>query len=152
MFRLLTLLFVQTIAILAKFIFIGDNEKPWQQWPVLFEQAGTDPSRRHIWGSKIAKWLQSVKVFSFTVPKKPKKRWTELARLKGTLSHFLTSIVAKHQKIEEGTLWWKKSNNTEKSETDPLVSTGIVCYAEKEEKPLFGSDRINDPIWDHKIS
>ena len=56
-----------------------------------FKQAGNGPSRRHILGSKIA--LQSVKVFSSTVPENPKS-WSEL----GTLSHFLASIVAKHQK------------------------------------------------------
>ena len=34
---------------------------------------------------------------------------------------------------------WKKSksHNGEKTERGPLVSPGIVCYAEKEEKPFW---------------
>ena len=69
------------------------------------KQAGNGPSRRHIQGSKIAKGLQI------------------------------------------STYWWignpftkfffrKKSHNAEKTEReDPLVSSGIVCYAGN----LFGS-------------
>ena len=33
----------------------------------------------------------------------------------------------------------KKSLNAEKTERDPLVSPGMVCYAEKEEKPFWFS-------------
>ena len=63
---------------------------------------------------------------------------------RGDLSHFLTSIVAKHQKIE-GTLWWtkifeKRSHNAEKTEKgESLVTPGTVCYAEKVAKPLWFS-------------
>ena len=35
---------------------------------------------------------------------------------------------------------------------DPLVSPGMVCYAEKEEKTfLVQFARPNDSIWDHNI-
>ena len=47
---------------------------------------------------KIAKVFQSVE-YSFTVPKN--QSWTELAH-RGTVLDFLTSIVAKHLKIEGG--------------------------------------------------
>ena len=54
-------------------------------------------------------------------------------------SDFVTSIVAKLQKNEGGPFDEKKSHNVEKSERgDPLVSPGMVCYAEKK-KILFGS-------------
>ena len=46
---------------------------------------------------------------------------------------FLTSIVAKHQKKSE------KVSMPKKLKGDPLVSPGIVCYAEKEEKPFWFS-------------
>ena len=51
--------------------------------------------------------------------------------------------VAKLQKNEGGTLWGnfflsQKSHNAEKTEMDPLVSPGIVCYTGKT-KILFGS-------------
>ena len=69
------------------------------------------------------------------------KSWTELARI-GTLSHFLTSIVAKHQKIEGGLKgvikdFFSKSHNAKKLKGDPLVSPSIVCYAEKVEEPFW---------------
>ena len=69
------------------------------------------------------------------------KSWTELAH-RETLLHFSTSIVAKHQKNEGGTLWGfffeKKSYNAKKTERGPLVSPGVVCY-EKEGKPFWFS-------------
>ena len=57
----------------------------------------------------------------------------------GTLSNFLTSIVAKHRKIEGGpfgeNLFSRKKSQCQKNESrDPLDSPGIVCYAEKKEK------------------
>ena len=115
--------------------------------------------------------------------KAPKIR-IELARQGGTFSHFLTSIIAKHQKLKGpigekitqksltmpeklkgGTLcdfstyilsqnikklkggpfgeslFRKKVSQCQKTERgDSLVSPGIVCYAEKEEKLfLFNS-------------
>ena len=75
----------------------------------------------------------------------------------GTLSRFLTSIVAEHQKIGGGTLWEiffeKKSHNAEKTERgDPLVSPGIVCYTEKKENFLVQFAKPNDSIRAHKIS
>ena len=111
-----------------------------------YKQAGTGPSRRHIYGSKIAKDFKKSKYSLLQYIKNPKS-WTglSLARTPGalkcgiSLSDFWTSIVAKHQQIEGRTLWGtfvrKKSNNDEKTERGyPLVSPGIVCYAEKEEK------------------
>ena len=55
-------------------------------------------------------------------------------------------FVAKHQKIEGGTLWgtifFRKKSLTMPKKTergDPLVSPGIVCYAGKQEKPFWFS-------------
>ena len=52
--------------------------------------------------------------------------------------------VAEHQKIEGGTLWGfffeKSLTMPKKSENgDPLVSPGIVYYAEKHKKPFWFS-------------
>ena len=55
---------------------------------------------------------------------------------------------AKQQKIEGGTLWGnkiseKKSRSAEKKERgDLLVSPGMVCYAEKQEKPFWFSSLV----------
>ena len=60
-----------------------------------------------------------------------------------TLGFFNIHSVARHQKIEGGTLggnfFSKKTmpKNTERG--DPLVSSGMVCYAEKEENPFWFS-------------
>ena len=50
----------------------------------------------------------------------------------------------KQQKIERGTLWGKKFPKSlavpKKIERgEPLVSPGMVCYAEKQEKPFWFS-------------
>ena len=86
-------------------------------------------SRRHI--SKRHESLKKLKVSNsqkeYQTHEKPKRRnW--LAK-RGTLSHFLTSIIAKHQKIERGPFGekLKKCLNAEKIERDPLVSPGILC-------------------------
>ena len=80
------------------------------------QQAGNGISRRHIKNSsKIAKGHESVKKLKvsnsqkeYQTHEKPQRRnwrasctlaWAPGA-LKGGLLHFLTSIVAKHQKIE----------------------------------------------------
>ena len=61
------------------------------------------------------------------------------------LGFFNIHSVAKHQKNAGGTLWGnfffeKKSRSAEKNERgDPLVSPGMVCYAEKQEKPFWFS-------------
>ena len=67
--------------------------------------------------SKIAKGLQSGKVVSSRVPEKPKKLDRIDALKGGTVSHFLTSIVVKHQKNEgwENFLCEKKSHNAGKN-------------------------------------
>ena len=55
------------------------------------------------------------------------------------------SDAKQQKKIEGGTLWGiffskKKSRSAEKNERgDPLVSPGMVCYAEKQEKPFWFS-------------
>ena len=61
------------------------------------------------------------------------------------LGFFNIHSVAKHQKNSGGTLWGKnffekKYRSAEKNERrDPLVSPGMVCYAEKQEKPFWFS-------------
>ena len=63
----------------------------------------------------------------------------------GTLWDFSTSILLQNIKKCRGTLWGncfskKKSRSAEKNERgDPLVSPGMVCYAEKQEKPFWFS-------------
>ena len=51
--------------------------------------------------------------------------------------------VAKHQKIEggpSGDFFRKNVSQSKKNcKGDPLVSPGVVCYAEKEEKPFWFS-------------
>ena len=107
------------------------------------KQAGNGISRRHTYlRLKTSKRTSKCQVFSFTVPEKP-KRLDRIGALKGgTLSHFSTSIVAKHLTIEGGpfgeTFFPKKSlTMPTKTETGTLVSPGIVCYAEKKEKPFW---------------
>ena len=70
---------------------------------------------------------------SLTLPKK----------LKGGPCGIFQHSVAKHQKIEAGTLFRKSRKSLtmpRKTEMrDPLTSPGMVCYAEKEEKPFLFS-------------
>ena len=63
-----------------------------------------------------------------------------------SLGFFNIHSVAKHQKKCRGTLWGKiffskkKSRSDEKNERgESLVSPGMVCYAEKQEKPFWFS-------------
>ena len=65
---------------------------------------------------------------------------------RGTILDFLTSILlqknSKYQKLKRpfGGKTLKKSLNAKKPERgDPLVSPGIVCYAEKKEQLLYFS-------------
>ena len=129
------------------------------------EQAGTGPSRRHIQGSKTAKRLPSVK-YSFTVLENRKflkkkfekitysKKWTEWrakvsqcrkSERGRTLRGFSTSILTQNIKKMQGDpsekiFLEKKSRSAEKNERgEPLVSPGMVCYAEKQEKPFWFS-------------
>ena len=61
------------------------------------------------------------------------------------LEFFNIHSVAKHQKNAGGTLWGnffskKKSRSAEKNERgESLVSPGMVCYTEKQEKPFWFS-------------
>ena len=64
----------------------------------------------------------------------------------GTLWDFSTSILSQNiKKNAVGTLWGKiffekKSRSAEKNERgESLVSPGMVCYAEKQEKPFWFS-------------
>ena len=62
---------------------------------------------------------------------------------KGTLWEFPTSILTQSSKKMKGghlgkKISKKKSRNAEKK-GDPLVSPGMVCYAEKQEKPFWFS-------------
>ena len=87
--------------------------------------------------SKNSKYQTHKKSIKLT--KKPNDRTGEPgtnARAKrGTLSHFLTCILAKHQKIEGVKKILEKSQNRKNSS----VSPGMVCYAEKEEKRFWFS-------------
>ena len=76
---------------------------------------------------------------------------------RGSKGFFNIHSVAKHQKIEGGHFeeffFRKKVSQCRKNwKEDPLVSPGIVCYAETEEKPLVQFAKPNHSIWDHKIS
>ena len=73
---------------------------------------------------------------------KPKK--TE--RAKGTLWDFSTSILSQNIKKMQGGSFGEKyfskkkvSQCRQKWKGDPLVSPGMVCYAEKQEKPFWFS-------------
>ena len=64
----------------------------------------------------------------------------------GTLWDFSTSILSQNIKNNAGATLWgkfffeKKSRSAEKNERgDPLVSPGMVCYAEKQGKPFWFS-------------
>ena len=63
----------------------------------------------------------------------------------GTLSRFLTSIVAEHQKIGGGTLWEiffeKKSHNAEKTERGGPFSLSRYCMLHGKKGKFFGSVR-----------
>ena len=76
---------------------------------------------------------------------------------RGSLSHFLTFIVAKYQKLKEGPIGKK---NSEKSLTMPKKLKGgpfgLDWYGMLRGKAgktfLVQFARPNDSIWDHKIS
>ena len=57
----------------------------------------------------------------------------------GPFGFFNIYAVAKHRKNWSGTLWRRKISKKVNAEKrgDPLVSPGIVCYAEKEGKPFW---------------
>ena len=62
-----------------------------------------------------------------------------------TLWDFPTSILTQNSKKLKGALWAKKffskkkSRSAENERGDPLVSPGMACYAEKQEKPFWFS-------------
>ena len=92
--------------------------------------------------SKDSKRTSKCHVSFFTVSGKP-KRWTELARRRpfGFLNIILLQIIKKMKGdyLETFKSFQKKSHNAEKTERgDPLVSPGIIFYAEKKDKlPYF---------------
>ena len=59
------------------------------------------------------------------------------------LGFFNIHSVAKHQKKCKGTFWGKKFRKSlavpKKMKGEPLVSPGIVCHAEKQDKPFWFS-------------
>ena len=81
------------------------------------------------------KKLKKTKNFHFrekiSMPKK-----TERGDL---LGFFNIHSVAKHQKKCRGTLWKKVSQCRKNERGESLVSPGMVCYAEKQEKPFWFS-------------
>ena len=85
-------------------------------------------------------WKKMFSEKNLTMPKKKLKR--------GTFWDFSTSILSQNIEKLKGpsggkNVFGKKSHNGEKTEKrDPLVSPGIVCYAEKEEK-LFWPVRVD---------
>ena len=110
--------------------------------------------------SKAQKWQKDFTVFSSKVHEKPKKLDRIGALKGGNLSHFLTSIVAKYQKIEgeieglfEEHFFRKKSHNAKKTERGPFSLSRYCMLREKRGKILLVQfARPNDAIWDHKIS
>ena len=87
---------------------------------------------------------------------KPKRRNWRAKR--GILSHFLTSIVAKHQKIEGGTLWGEKVFFPKNLTMPKKLKGGLFCLSrygmlrvKREKTFLVQFARPNDSMWDHKI-
>ena len=78
-------------------------------------QARNGLSGRHIYDSKMAKGLQSVKVFSTTAPKKLKS-WTELVRQWGGFEIFHPFCRKSSKKLKGGPFgdFFCKSHNAEK--------------------------------------
>ena len=83
--------------------------------------------------------MSSILFYSTRKTQKVGPNW----RAGRTLLHFLTSIVAKHQKIEREPLGENVLTMPEKLKggTPPvlLVSLSVVCYAEKKERLLYFS-------------
>ena len=63
--------------------------------------------------------------------------------VRGTLWDFPTSILTQNSKKIEGGLFggifFEKKSRCAEKKGDPLVSPGMVCYAEKQEKPFWFS-------------
>ena len=94
--------------------------------------------------SKAKKLQKEFKVSKYSLLKylKNPKSWTALARRGDPFAFFNIHSVAKHQKIEGGPFGemfiFEKTHNAGKTvRVDPQVSPGIVCYAEKDEKPIL---------------
>ena len=100
------------------------------------------------------KKLKKTKIFIFG-----KKSHNAEKKLKGgTLWDFSTSILSQNiKKNAGGTLWGKnffrkkKSRSAEKNERESLVLPGMVCYAEKQEKPFWFSSLDQIVHFDAKI-
>ena len=87
---------------------------------MLFKQAGTGPSRRHIQGSKIANGLPSVNLQYSKIEKA--KKWTDWRAKRRTLlklSTFLSQL--KGDPLEKKQIFEKKVSQCRKTERgDPL--------------------------------
>ena len=104
--------------------------------------------------SKIAKGLQSVKVFSSTVPENPKQldRIGAPGALKGGPFHILTSIVAKHQENEGGPFGEKFFTMPKKLKRGSFSLSRFCMLRGKRGKTFLVQFAIpNDSIWDHKF-
>ena len=90
------------------------------------------------------KKLKKTKIFIFGKKSHNAEKKTERG---DPLGFFNIHSVAKHQKKMQGRPFWgkiffrkKKSRSAEKNERgESLVSPGMVCYAEKQEKPFWFS-------------
>ena len=89
------------------------------------------------------KKLKKTKIFIFGKKSHNAEKKTERG---DPLGFFNIHSVAKHQKNAGGALWGKnffskkKSRSAEKNERgESLVSPGMVCYAEKQEKRFWFS-------------
>ena len=97
-----------------------------------------------LWGSSTSILSQNMKnLRNFFFGKKSHN--TEKTERRNPLRFSNIHSDAKQQKIEGGTIWGnffsKKSLAVPKKNErgDPLVSPGMVCYAEKQEKPFWFS-------------
>ena len=78
------------------------------------------------------------------IPEKESPTMPKRTERRDPLGFFNIHSVAKHRKIEGGSLcgnfFPKKVSQCQKTERgEALVSTGTVCYAEKEENPFWFS-------------
>ena len=119
-------------------------------YPRLKNSKKTSKCQVLFYSTRKSKFKKKFKKFTYS------KKWTEwrakVSQCRKTergdpLRFFNIHSVAKHQKNAGGTLWGKifffeksKSRSAEKNERgESLVSPGIVCYAEKQEKPFWFS-------------
>ena len=120
-----------------------EKAKKWTEW----RAASASPWRAER-GTlpKLSTFLSQLKGGPFGEKNKFSKKKSQCRKLKGgTLWDFPTSILTQNSKeIEGGTRWgffFPKSLAVPKKieRGDHLVSPGMVCYVEKQEKPFWFS-------------